>query len=75
MKSIKYIICCCAALALLVAGCATTEHVDSSNSMAETKNVSAQEYLANSIKIEAGQPAKGQIQDLYELNVKKDKSI
>ncbi len=34
--------------------------------MAETKNVSAQEYLANSIKIEAGQPAKGQIQDLYD---------
>ena len=25
MQSIKHIICCCAALALLVAGCATTE--------------------------------------------------
>ena len=34
--------------------------------MAETKNVSAQEYLANSIKLEAGQPAKDQIQELYD---------
>lgn len=28
--------------------------------------LSAQEYLANSIKIEAGQPSKDQIQDLYD---------
>ncbi len=66
MKPIKHILSCCAALSLLVAGCATTEHADSGNSMAETKNVSAQEYLANSIKLEAGQPAKDQIQELYD---------
>jgi hypothetical protein len=34
--------------------------------MTETKKVSAQEYLANSIKMKAGQPAKDQIQDLYD---------
>jgi len=43
MKLIKHIVFCCVTLSLLVAGCATTGHVDSSNSMAETKNVSAQE--------------------------------
>jgi hypothetical protein len=42
MRPIKYIISCCAALSLLVAGCGKTEHADSSNSMAETTNVSAQ---------------------------------
>jgi hypothetical protein len=54
------------ALSLLVAGYAKAEQADSSNSMTETRNVSAQEYLANSIKMKAGQPAKDQIQDLYD---------
>jgi len=43
MKSIKHIICCCAVLSLLVAGCATTEHAGSGNGGPETKDVSAQE--------------------------------
>jgi hypothetical protein len=30
MKSVRYAICCCAALSLLVAGCATTEQADDS---------------------------------------------
>ncbi len=54
MKSIIYTLCCCAALFLLL-GC--TEKTSQ-------RELSAQEYLANSIKIEAGQPAKDQIQDL-----------
>ena len=58
MKSIKYASVCCAVLALLVAGC-----VDKKSSQRE---LSAQEYLANRIKIEAGQPAKDQIQELYD---------
>jgi hypothetical protein len=34
----KYVISCCAALSLLIAGCGKTEHADSSNSMAEKIN-------------------------------------
>ncbi len=57
MKSIKYIICCFVALSLP----ATAAFAQ------EAPNLqSAQEYLANSIKIEAGQPSKDQIQDLYD---------
>jgi hypothetical protein len=55
MKSIRYAMCCFAALALTL-----------STSMAEAKDILAQEYLANSIKMEAGQPSKDQIQDLYD---------
>ncbi|MEE9530616.1 MAG: DUF1254 domain-containing protein, partial [Syntrophobacteria bacterium] len=44
MKSIKHIICCCAALALLVAGCATTERAynPTGKSHATIKEVNAE---------------------------------
>jgi len=57
MKSIRYAMCCCAALFLLVAGCAKTEHAF---------EPSAQEYLASRVKLESGQPAVDQIQELYD---------
>jgi len=57
MRSAKYIISCCAALSLLVAGCGKTEHADSSNSMAETTNVSAPEkYGVANIEMVNGVP-------------------
>jgi hypothetical protein len=56
MKSIKYIICCFVALSLLV-GC--TKKTNQSE-------ISAQEYLASRVKLESGQPAVDQIQELYD---------
>jgi len=57
MKPVKYIISCCAALSLLVAGCGKTDHADSGNSMAETTNVSAPEkYGVANIEMVNGVP-------------------
>ena len=57
MRPVKYIISCCAALSLLVAGCGKTEHADSSNSMAEITNVSAPEkYGVANIEMVNGVP-------------------
>lgn len=57
MKKIKYVICCFVALSLLVAGCVKTE---------QAFEPSAQEYLASRVKLESGQPAVDQIQELYD---------
>ncbi|MBW2606433.1 MAG: DUF1254 domain-containing protein [Deltaproteobacteria bacterium] len=57
MKSIRYAMCCCVALALVLT---------LSTSIAEAKDISAQEYLASRVKLESGQPAVDQIQELYD---------